>query len=185
MPSESVEPTAGVDSAPAVSPAAIAPAAENRGDLLRKSNWERIIGTWVDADTKGAAYKTTYAWKYKEWVAEFNIKEGNQHSVSLMGLNAQTGEVFRIGVDSERAGRCPLPARTPSTLARHQAPRRNPPPADSPADVSQVARRDTQSATANREPGEVGWRGTDRRRRSRSSRACRTRPVYRVEIRPS
>ncbi len=40
--------------------AAEAPAAEKLGDLTRKSGWDRVVGTWVDADTKGAAYKATY-----------------------------------------------------------------------------------------------------------------------------
>jgi len=81
--------------------AAEAPAAEKLSDLMRKSGWDRVVGTWVDADTKGAAYKVTYQWKIPDRVIEVTTEEGSKRTVSLMGVNARDGSVFSMGADSE------------------------------------------------------------------------------------
>ena len=78
-----------------------ASAVEDLSDLLRESKWSGIIGTWVDADSNGAAIKTTYAWKIKKRVIEVTSKEGQKETVSLMGVNAKTGKVFQMGADSD------------------------------------------------------------------------------------
>lgn len=78
-------------------------AVDNLGDILRKSKWERIIGTWVDTETKGNKYKTTYSWKYKDMVIESNYYEGLKRSISLIGVNAKSGEVFNLSVDNAGA----------------------------------------------------------------------------------
>ena len=72
-------------------------------DILRKSKWDRIIGTWVDMDTKGAVLRTTYAWRITDRVIEITSKEVHKESVSLMAVDARTGEVVHMGVDSEGA----------------------------------------------------------------------------------
>ena len=77
--------------------------AESLGELLRESNWDRVIGTWVDADTKGEVITTTYAWKIEDRVVEITTQEANKESVALMGVNAKSGEVFHMGADSEGA----------------------------------------------------------------------------------
>jgi len=77
------------------------PAAERLGDMLRDSPWSGLIGTWVDAETKGAKMKTTFAWKIKERVVEITSTEGSRESVGLVGVNGRTGEVFHVGADSE------------------------------------------------------------------------------------
>ena len=80
-------------------PAATDPKSQTLGDILRQSKWDRLIGTWVDADSKGAALKSTYSWKIKDRVIESTSKEANNESVALMAVNAESGEVFHIGAD--------------------------------------------------------------------------------------
>lgn len=74
--------------------------AENLGDILRKSGWNTIIGTWVDADTGGSNIRVRYAWKYRSHAIQVTSKMGDLQSTSLIGLNAGTGEVFMAGVNS-------------------------------------------------------------------------------------
>ncbi|MBM3272329.1 hypothetical protein FJY94_03605 [Candidatus Kaiserbacteria bacterium] len=69
------------------------------GEILRQSKWDRLIGTWVDADTKGAGLTSTYSWKIKDRVIESTSKENNNESVALMAINAESGEVFQTGSD--------------------------------------------------------------------------------------
>ena len=76
-------------------------AADRLGDMLRDSPWGRLIGTWVDAETKGTKMKTTFAWKITERVVEITSTEGGRESVALVGVNGRTGEVFHVGADSE------------------------------------------------------------------------------------
>ena len=72
------------------------------GDILRESNWDRIIRTWVDTDTKGAKSIITYAWKFKnETVLEATTKYGDKETVALMGMNGKTGEVYHMGMDNK------------------------------------------------------------------------------------
>ncbi len=74
---------------------------ENLGNVLSESGWDRIIGTWVDAETKGTKSKTTYAWKFKNRVIEVMSQDGKRETVSLIGRNPKTGEVFNISADSQ------------------------------------------------------------------------------------
>jgi hypothetical protein len=77
-------------------------AAETLGNILRESKWDRIIGIWVDADTKGAKSITTYAWKFKnKTVLEATTKYGEKETVALIGVKRKTGEVYHMGVDSK------------------------------------------------------------------------------------
>ena len=80
-------------------PAITDPKPQTLGDILRQSKWDRLIGTWVDADTKGAGLKSTYAWKIKDRVIESTSKEAQNESVALIAVNAESGEVFQIGAD--------------------------------------------------------------------------------------
>ena len=80
---------------------ALITAAETLGDILRESNWDRIIGTWVDADTRGGKSITTYAWKFKdETVLEARTKHGEKETVALIGVKGKTGEVYYMGMDN-------------------------------------------------------------------------------------
>ena len=74
-------------------------AADNLGNVLRESGWDRILGTWVDAETQGAKSKITYAWRFKNQVVEATSQEGHKESVALMGHNPNKGEVFHVSVD--------------------------------------------------------------------------------------
>ncbi len=76
-------------------------AAEELGDLLRESKWDRVIGTWVDADTQGQNLRLTYAWKIKDRVLESTSKEPDKETVALIGVNGKSGEVFQVSADSE------------------------------------------------------------------------------------
>ena len=76
-------------------------AAEKLSDVLREAKWDGIVGTWVDADTKGEAYKVTYAWKIEDRVIEISTKYGGKETVALMGVNGKTGDVYHMGADSD------------------------------------------------------------------------------------
>ncbi len=78
--------------------ASLGSAAEKLSDILSKSKWSGIIGTWVEPATKNT---TTFAWKIKNQVIEITTKEKANESVALMGVNAKTGEVFHMGADSD------------------------------------------------------------------------------------
>lgn len=78
--------------------------AETLGEMLRDSGWDRIIGTWVDKDTKGERLKTTFAWKFENRVIEVNNKMGELHSVALIAVNAKNGEVFHVGANDKGGG---------------------------------------------------------------------------------
>ncbi len=80
-------------------PAVADPKRQTLGEILRQSKWDRLIGNWVDAESKGAALKSTYAWKIKDRVIESTSKEANNESVALMAVNAESGEVFHTGAD--------------------------------------------------------------------------------------
>lgn len=73
---------------------------DHLGEILQQSQWDRLIGTWVDEDTQGAALKTTYAWKIKDRVIEVTNKESQKESVGLMAVNRKSGDVFQVGGDS-------------------------------------------------------------------------------------
>ena len=80
-----------------------AAAADNLGNVLSESGWDRIIGTWVDAETRGATNKITYAWRFKNQVVEATSQEGSKKSLAIMGYNAKKREVFHVSVD-DRGG---------------------------------------------------------------------------------
>jgi hypothetical protein len=78
--------------------------AENLGEMLRESGWDRILGTWVDEDTNGDTIKITYAWRFEDRVVEVTSKTGKLETVGLVGVNAKTGEVHHLGADNQGGG---------------------------------------------------------------------------------
>ena len=70
------------------------------GDVLQRSGWDRLIGTWVDADTNGSGLKTSFRWKIEDRVLENESFDPARTSVALIGINAQNGDVFQVGADS-------------------------------------------------------------------------------------
>ena len=75
--------------------------AKTLGDALRESNWEGIIGTWVDLETKGRNKKITYAWKVKDHAILATGSGSDTNSVAIMGRNAKDGTLFHAGTDSK------------------------------------------------------------------------------------
>jgi hypothetical protein len=78
-------------------------AATNLGDVLRESGWDRVVGTWIDVETRGVKSTRTFAWRFKDRVLEITARDGNKETVSLMGFNAKTSEVFNLSVDNQGA----------------------------------------------------------------------------------
>ncbi|MFP6901108.1 MAG: hypothetical protein VCA36_09195 [Opitutales bacterium] len=75
--------------------------AETLGDVLKESKWDRIIGTWVDPETKGQNAKSIYAWKVKDHAILVTSTVFGTNSVAIMGRNAKDGTVFHVGADSK------------------------------------------------------------------------------------
>jgi len=74
------------------------------GEALDHAKWRGIVGTWVDSDTKGENLKITYAWKFENKLIEVNSTMGETKSLSLMGFNPDTEEVFMMGANSKGGG---------------------------------------------------------------------------------
>ncbi len=74
--------------------------AGNLGELLRGSGWDRMLGTWVDAETKGEKVKTTYAWRFEGTLIEATTKARGMESMMLVGRHPGTGDVYLVGADN-------------------------------------------------------------------------------------
>lgn len=74
------------------------------GDVLRKSGWDRIVGTWVDADTRGGEVKAVYAWKFENKVVEVTSTTRERETTALMALHPKTGDVVHVGADDQGGG---------------------------------------------------------------------------------
>ncbi|MBT7304916.1 MAG: hypothetical protein HN849_35640, partial [Victivallales bacterium] len=84
-----------------VPPPAPGPAPSNLGEALKAAGFERLLGTWVDAETGGEDIRVTYGWRFEDEVMDITASDRTKKTASLMGLNSGTGEVYHIGVDSE------------------------------------------------------------------------------------
>lgn len=75
---------------------------ENLADILRKTKWDGIVGTWVDENTNGKSLSSTFSWKIKNRVLENTSRQGKEkEDVSLIGVNAKTGQIFNMGAGSD------------------------------------------------------------------------------------
>ena len=77
--------------------------AEDLHTVLRKSGWDRMVGTWVDAETKGKKYKSTTTWRFKDHVIETtgkNLLEGKT-DLSIMGYSPKKAQVFHVSADDK------------------------------------------------------------------------------------
>lgn len=72
-------------------------------DVMREAGVDRLIGTWVDAGSKGAGLKQTFQWKLKDRVIEHTSHDPNNESLALIVLNPESGEVQHIGGDRDGA----------------------------------------------------------------------------------
>ena len=48
--------------------------AETLGDMMKAEGTDKMLGTWVDADTNGEKFKITYKWKIKGHAVELILK---------------------------------------------------------------------------------------------------------------
>lgn len=78
--------------------------ADDLSEALEYAGWTGILGTWVDEDSKGNRVKITYAWKFEGKLIEVTSKMGDTQSVSLMGFNPETEEVYMVGGNSKGGG---------------------------------------------------------------------------------
>ena len=70
------------------------------GDILRRSKWDRLVGTWVDARSRGNGLKITFKWRIKDRVLESESIDPTRKTISMIAVNAQNGNVFQAGADS-------------------------------------------------------------------------------------
>jgi len=78
-------------------------AEDNLGTILRESGWDRMIGTWVDAQTNGKMHKSVTAWRFKDHVLESlneDLKQGKKE-LSLMIYSPKRAEVFHTSGDDK------------------------------------------------------------------------------------
>ena len=73
---------------------------KNLTDALKRSGWDRLIGTWVDEGSKGKGLKLSFRWKIKGRVIEAESIDPGRTSVSLISVNAANGDIFQVGADS-------------------------------------------------------------------------------------
>ncbi len=69
-------------------------------DTLKRSGWDRLMGTWVDEGSKGHGLKLSFQWRIKDRVIEAESIDPGRTSVSLISVNAANGDVFQVGADS-------------------------------------------------------------------------------------
>lgn len=69
-------------------------------EALKRSGWERLVGTWVDEGTKGEGLKMSIKWTIEDRVLKSESIAPDRTSVSLISVNAQNGDVFQAGADS-------------------------------------------------------------------------------------
>lgn len=80
--------------------AATTPApAQTLGDNLRGSGWDRILGTWVHAESGNI--EVTYAWKFPDRVIEVRSTMGDREATALIAVNAKTGHLYHVGADNQ------------------------------------------------------------------------------------
>jgi DNA-binding beta-propeller fold protein YncE len=72
-------------------------------DVMREAGVDRLIGTWVDAGSKGAGLKQSFQWKLKDRIVEHISKDPNNESVAMIGLDPENGEVYHKGGDRQGA----------------------------------------------------------------------------------
>jgi len=73
------------------------------GETLGESGWNRLLGTWVDAETEGERVKTEYEWQFDGEVLRTTSWTPERSSIGLMGTNANTGKIFHMGADDRGA----------------------------------------------------------------------------------
>ena len=78
-------------------------AAENLGSIIRENRWDRMVGTWVDAETNGKKLKSVTTWRFKDHVVKtvnHDFQQG-KNETSLMIYSPKKGEVFIVSADDK------------------------------------------------------------------------------------
>jgi hypothetical protein len=76
------------------------PKPKTLAEALRRSGWDRLVGTWVNEGSQGEGPKMTVKWKIKDRVVEMESIDPGRTSVSLISINAASGDIFQVGADS-------------------------------------------------------------------------------------
>jgi len=66
-------------------------------DILARTRWEKLLGTWKDEESNGAAVTQVIRWKIADRVVEITSRERDNESVALVTVDASSGEVVHSG----------------------------------------------------------------------------------------
>jgi hypothetical protein len=75
--------------------------AETLGEVMKAEGTDKMLGTWVDADTNGEKFKITYKWKIKGHAVEMILKTENSTSSALIAYDQGSESVLHMGVNSK------------------------------------------------------------------------------------
>jgi hypothetical protein len=74
---------------------------ETLGEILKRTEWEALLGDWVDEGSNGKGLKFSVQWRLKNRVLESQSVSPDQESLSMIGVNAADGKVFQVGADDQ------------------------------------------------------------------------------------
>ena len=77
--------------------------ADTLGDVMKAEGIDKMLGTWVDADTEGENFKISYRWKIKGHAVELGLKTQESTSTALIIFDQGSEEVLHIGANSKGA----------------------------------------------------------------------------------
>ena len=75
--------------------------ADTLAEVMKAEGIEKMLGTWVDADTNGENVKLTYKWKIKSHAVELNLKTKESSSTALIVYDQASEKVIHVGVNSK------------------------------------------------------------------------------------
>ena len=75
--------------------------ADTLGDVMKAEGIDKMLGTWVDADTNGEKFKITYRWKIKGHAVELSLKTEESTSTALIVYDQGSEKVIHMGVNSK------------------------------------------------------------------------------------
>ncbi|MDB4697408.1 hypothetical protein OAF29_11100, partial [Akkermansiaceae bacterium] len=64
--------------------------AQTLGDVMKEAGIEKMLGTWVDADTNGENFKLSYKWKIKNHAVEVSLKTQENTSSALIVFDQES-----------------------------------------------------------------------------------------------
>jgi len=75
--------------------------ADTLGDVMKAEGIDKMLGTWVDADTNGEKFRITYKWKIKGHAVELILKTEDSTSSALIVYDQGSETVLHMGVNSK------------------------------------------------------------------------------------